>query len=187
MIIPIKNMVCARCIKSVTGVFKNAGIPLIKVELGSVEIKEPLPKEQEEKVRQVLIEEGFEWIDSEKIKLVEQVKQVIRQLVQQGELDEMNEKLSVYLSRKMQREYSYIAAIFSSVENTTVEQFFILQKIERVKEWLVYDELTLSEIAFKLGYSSVSHLSFQFKNITGFTPTRFKDLKDHQRKPLDEI
>ena len=180
-------MVCARCIKAVSGVFANAGLTPSAVALGIVELDKPIPPNKEKSIGESLIAEGFEWLDTEKVKLVEEVKQIIRQLVQKGELDEMQVKLSVYLSKKIKKEYSRVAAIFSVVENMTIEQFFILQRIEKVKEWLVYDELPLKEIAFKLGYSSVAHLSIQFKNTTGFTPSRFRDLKDHHRKPLDEL
>ena len=99
----------------------------------------------------------------------------------------MKENLSEYLSRHLRKDYTYLSNLFSSVENTTIEQYFIQQKIEKVKEWLVYDELSLGEMAFKLGYSSVAHLSNQFKKITGFTPSQFKKLKDHHRKKLDSL
>ncbi len=180
-------MVCGRCIKVVAGIFAFAGLTDVAINLGTVELEGSLSVKQEQQIRMALKEEGLEWLDNEKVKLVEQVKQVIRQLVQSESLDEMNEKFSVYLSRKLGKEYSYLAAIFSSIENTTLEQFFILQKIEKVKEWLVYNELTLTDIAYRMGYSSVSHLSHQFKNTTGFAPSRFKQLKDHHRKSLDEI
>jgi YesN/AraC family two-component response regulator len=183
----IKNMVCARCIKTVTGIFQKAGITPVAVRLGRVEMREPLTTSQEQQVRQQLSAEGFEWLDDQKIKLVEQIKQAILELVHYGELDEMKVNLSVYLSSKLHKDYHYLSNLFSSVENTTIEQYFILQKIEKVKEWLVYGEYTLNEMAFKLGYSSVAHLSAQFKKITGFTPSRFKQLKDHNRKPLDQL
>jgi AraC-like DNA-binding protein len=99
----------------------------------------------------------------------------------------MSFKLSTYLSAELHRDYNYISNLFSSVENYTIEQFFILQKIEKVKEWLVYDEISLSNMAFRLGYSSTAHLSAQFKKITGFTPSQFKQVKDHKRKELDKI
>ncbi|HEX7902860.1 MAG TPA: AraC family transcriptional regulator [Chitinophagaceae bacterium] len=187
MQIPVKNMVCDRCIKVVTDVFNNAGIRMKEIRLGMVETEEELTGEQQAAIRSVLAKEGFEWLDDQKIKLAEQIKQSIIQLVHYGNLDEMKENLSHYLSFKLHKDYHYLSNIFSSVENTTIEQYFILQKIEKVKEWLVYDELTLNEMAFKLGYSSVAHLSGQFKKITGFTPTQFKQLKDHHRKPLDKV
>jgi len=183
----IKNMVCARCIKTVTGIFRDAGIGEVSVMLGKVVAETTIPKNKEIVIRKQLEAEGFEMLDDNRVKLVEEVKQAILQLVHHGELDEMKEKLSSYLSSKLLKDYHYLSNLFSSVENTTIEQYFILQKIERVKEWLVYDEFTLNEIAFKLGYSSVAHLSAQFKKVTGFTPSRFKKLKDHHRKPLDKL
>lgn len=183
----IKNMVCARCLKTVTGIFREAGITPVAVHLGKVETPESLSGEQEMQIRKALLAEGFEWLDDQKVKLVEEVKQAIVQLVHYGELDEMKENLSVYLSSKLYKDYHYLSNLFSSIENTTIEQYFILQKIEKVKEWLVYDEFTLNEMAFKLGYSSVAHLSAQFKKVTGFTPSQFKKLKDHHRNPLDKL
>jgi AraC family transcriptional regulator len=187
MEIYIKNMVCARCIKTVTGIFNDTGVPLKSVRLGIAEPEQNLTPEEEQKIRLALAVEGFEWLDDQKVKLVEEIKQAIIQLVHYGELDEMKTNLSVYLSSELNKDYHYLGNVFSSVENTTIEQYFILQKIERVKEWLVYDELTLSEMAFKLGYSSVAHLSNQFKKTTGFAPSQFKKLKEHHRKPLDKL
>ncbi len=183
----IRNMVCARCIKTVTGIFSEAGVPPQQVVLGKVITEQPLPAEAETVIRKKLEDEGFEMLDDNRVKLVEEIKRLIVELVHYGELDEMKEKLSVYLSGKLLKDYHYLSNLFSSIENTTIEQYFILQKIEKVKEWLVYDEFTLNEMAFKLGYSSVAHLSAQFKKVTGFTPSRFKKLKDHHRKPLDGL
>jgi YesN/AraC family two-component response regulator len=187
MEIYIKNMVCNRCIKVVTDIFQHAGIPTRSVRLGVVETGTAVSKEQTERLKAELEKEGFEWLDDKKMKLVEQVKKEILQLVHYGELDEMKENLSVYLSGKLNKDYHYLTQLFSSVESTSIEQYFILQKIEKVKEWLVYDEFTLSEMAFKLGYSSVAHLSAQFKKVTGLTPSQFRQLKDHRRKPLDHV
>lgn len=187
MEIHIRNMVCGRCIKSVTAIMRQVGADIKSVDLGVVQLNKNLDDKQTGTVRSLLEKEGFEWLDDQKVKLAEQVKSEIIQLVHYGELDEMKENLSTYLSSKLYKDYHYISNIFSSVENTTIEQYFILQKIEKVKEWLVYDEFTLNEIAYKLGYSSVAHLSSQFKKVTGFTPSEFKKLKDHHRKPLDRI
>ncbi|HEX6191728.1 MAG TPA: AraC family transcriptional regulator [Chitinophagaceae bacterium] len=185
--IPIKNMVCGRCIKAVTSIFNDAGASINNIQLGKVQLAKPLDQDQETKIRSSLLQEGFEWLDDKKIKLVEEIKTRIIKLVQDGDLDDKKENLSEWLAKRLHKDYHYLSNIFSSVENTTVEQFFILQKIEKVKEWLVYDELTLNEMAFKLGYSSVAHLSAQFKKVTGFTPSQFKKLKDHHRQPLDEL
>lgn len=185
--IHVKNMVCDRCIKAVTGIFERADAVIDEVRLGVVCLSKPLTPAQVQALRMALEKEGFEWLDDQKVKLVEQIRQLIVQLVQQGQLDEMRENLSSYLSSRLHKDYHYLSSTFSAVENTTIEQYFILQKIEKVKEWLVYDELTLNEMAFRLGYSSVAHLSGQFKKVTGFTPTQFKQLKDHHRKPLDKV
>jgi AraC family transcriptional regulator len=187
MEVHIKNMVCGRCIKVVKDVFDKAGAPVTDVQLGVVKLRDAVNATQENIIRKRLEEEGFEWLDEQKAKLVEQVKQLIVELVHYSDLDEMKENLSEYLSGKLHRDYHYLSNLFSLAENTTIEQYFILQKIERVKEWLVYDELTLSEMSFKLGYSSVAHLSGQFKKITGFTPSAFRKLKDHHRNPLDKL
>ena len=187
MEVHIRNMVCGRCIKVVTGIFQNAGVAPTSVRLGVVDIEKELTSEQMRQIKASLEAEGFEWLDDQKVKLVEKVKQEVLHLVHYGELDDMKQNLSDHLATRLHKDYHYLSSIFSSIENTTIEQYFILQKIEKVKEWLVYNEFTLSEIAFKLGYSSVAHLSSQFKKITGFTPSQFKQLKDHHRKPLDQI
>lgn len=180
-------MVCARCIKSVTGIFRSVHTDLKSIKLGVAEIEEELSHDKLQQLKKLLEEEGFELIDDNKIKLVENIKNQIVELVHYKDLDEMKENLSDYLSKQLHKDYNYLTNLFSSIESTTIEQYFILQKIEKVKEWLVYDQLTLSEMAFKLGYSSVAHLSGQFKKITGFTPTQFKQLKEHNRKKLDNI
>jgi AraC-like DNA-binding protein len=180
-------MVCARCIKTVTGIFQQAGVAFDKAGLGLIELPEDLKKEKLSSIKLLLEEEGFEIIDDKKVRLVEEIKKIIIELVQYGEIDEMKENLSVHLSRLLQKDYAYLSNLFSSTENTTIEQYFILQKIEKIKEWLVYGEMTLSEMSLKLGYSSVAHLSGQFKKITGFTPSQFKQLKDHNRKYLDKV
>lgn len=183
----IKNMVCARCIKSVTGILQSAGGKLKTIKLGVAELEEELSMYKLQSAEKQLKEEGFEIIDDKRIKLVESIKNLIVELVHYKDLDAMKENLSDYLVSHLHKEYTYLSSLFSSVENTTIEQYFILQKIEKVKEWLVYDQLTLSEMAFKLGYSSVAHLSGQFKKMTGFTPSQFKQLKEHDRRKLEDI
>jgi AraC-like DNA-binding protein len=183
----IKNMVCGRCIKSVTTVFEQAGVVPEDVQLGVVKLAGPVNAEQGQKIKAGLEAEGFALLDDQKAKLVHEIKRIIIELVHYGELDEMNKNMSDYLSGKLHKDYHYLSSLFSSVENTTIEQYVILQKIEKVKEWLAYDEFTLSEIAYKMGYSSVAHLSGQFKKVTGFTTSQFKQLKEHHRKPLDKL
>lgn len=180
-------MVCGRCIKSVTAVFERAGVVPGSVQLGVVKLAGKLSGEQEQKIKAALEAEGFALLDDQKAKLVQEIKQIIIELVHYGELDEMNKNMSDYLSGKLHKDYHYLSSLFSSVESTTIEQFVILQKIEKVKEWLAYGEFTLSEIAYKMGYSSVAHLSAQFKKVTGFTTSQFKQLKEHHRKPLDKL
>lgn len=180
-------MVCARCIKTVTGIFQQAGAGIQNARLGSVETRNEISKDQLNTIRQNLLTEGFELLDDQKTKLIVQIKTEIINLVHYGELDEMKVKLSSHLSAKLNKDYNYLSNLFSSVESTTIEQYFILQKIEKVKELLVYDELSLSEIAFTLGYSSVAHLSNQFKKVTGSTPSEFKKLKGHNRRHLDKL
>jgi len=183
----IRNMVCARCIRTVSGIFQNAGADLGNVSLGAVTTRNELSAEQLNTLRQQLLIEGFELLDDQKTKLIEQIKNEIVNLVHYSELDEMKENLSTFLTNKIHKDYNYLSNLFSSVEGTTIEQYFILQKIEKVKELLIYDELSLSEIAFKLGYSSVAHLSNQFKKVTGLTPSYVKKLGTNHRRSLDDI
>lgn len=183
----IRNMVCNRCIKSVESIFRQAGLEAASIELGKVVLINDADEKQLQGIRKNLEAEGFDLLDNSKSKLVDDIRRLIINLVHYGELDEMNQNLSSYLSDKLHKDYNYLSNVFSSAENYTIEHFFILQKIERIKEWLVYDELTLSEMAFRLGYSSVAHLSSQFKKVTGFTPSQFRKLKDHHRNPLDRI
>ncbi|HEX6169466.1 MAG TPA: AraC family transcriptional regulator [Chitinophagaceae bacterium] len=183
----VKNMVCARCIRTVTGIFQQAGAEIKNVKLGAVETSNQLDPDQLNTIRKSLVNEGFELLDDQKMKLIEQIKNEIVNLVHYGELDELAVNLSTLLSKKLLRDYNYLSNLFSSVENTTIEQYFILQKIEKVKELLVYGEQSLGEIAFKLGYSSVAHLSNQFKKLTGFTPSQFRQLETKNRRSLDSI
>ena len=180
-------MVCARCIKTVTGIFQQSGAEIQNVRLGAVETRNELTPEQLNTIRRQLSEEGFELLDNQKTKLIEQIKNEIIHLVHHGDLSEMKVNLSTHLSNKLHRDYNFLSNLFSSVEGSTIEQYFILQKIEKVKELLVYDELSLNEIAFKLDYSSVAHLSNQFKKMTGLTPSHFKKMETHNRRSLDKI
>ncbi|WP_153797141.1 helix-turn-helix domain-containing protein [Foetidibacter luteolus] len=187
MDLPIKNMVCTRCIKVVGQVLQELLIPFERVELGKAVLQQPLTAQQQQQLEKRLKQEGFDIVEDAKAATVERIKNLVIDLVYNKDLEEQNENLSVYLSRQLHKDYSTLSQLFSTLENTTIEQFFILQKIERVKEMLVYDGLSLSEIAWKMGYSSVAHLSNQFKKITGFTPGSFKKVKEHKRKPIDEI
>ena len=183
----IKNMVCNRCIRVVTEELTRLGLELKKVELGEVIVNDEPDEEKLKEVDKVLRENGFELIDDKKGQLIDHIKTVIIELIHyQREKDE-HINFSDYLSKEIGYDYSYLSNLFSSVEGTTIEQYIIHQKIEKAKELLVYDELTLSEIAWQLGYSSVQHLSRQFKKVTGFTPSHFKKIKENRRKPLDKV
>lgn len=179
-------MVCGRCIKSVVGVLNALGIAYHSVLLGEVHLAGEISNEQREQLRKALAEEGFELIDDKKTRVIEQIKRLIIRRVN-GELDEATDNLSDYLSAQLHLDYPYLSTLFSSVEGTTIEKYYIAQKIEKAKELLVYGELSLSEIAYRLGYSSVQHLSNQFKKVTGLTPSHFKQVGAEKRKPLDEV
>lgn len=182
----IKNMVCGRCISAVEAIFAEAGIPLKSITLGEVETQQDISVHDMEKLENLLLKTGFERIKDSAYQLIEKIKNLI--IVKISELDIAESfLLSEFLTSRLHKEYSSLSKTFSQNENITLEQFFILQKIEKVKELLLYNEFTLTEIAGKLGYKSVQHLSSQFRNSTGFTPTEFKKLKIHNRKPLDQI
>ncbi|MDC8100037.1 helix-turn-helix domain-containing protein [Chryseobacterium rhizosphaerae] len=186
MTIFIKNMVCNRCISAVEDIFTKADVRISSVILGEVETETEISADKMKAIEKELLETGFERIMDSAHQLVEKIKNLI--IVKVSELDIAdNFLLSEFLSSKLHKDYSALSKTFSQNENITLEQFFILQKIEKVKELLLYNEFNLTEIAGKLGYKSVQHLSTQFRNSTGFTPTEFKKLKDHHRKPLDNL
>ena len=182
----IKNMVCNRCILVVQNELDKLGFDVKDIKLGEVVLgKEPTP-EQKEGLENVLVPLGFEMIDDKKSRIIEQIKNVIIDLVHNQDNDTKT-NLSDVLSEKLHHDYNYLSNLFSDVEGTTIEKYFIAQKIEKVKELLVYDELSLSEIAFRLNYSSVAYLSNQFKKITGLSPSHFRQIREYRRKPLDEV
>lgn len=182
----IKNMVCNRCLMVVKAELEKLGLHPVNMTLGEVALREEkLTSEQLMQVQEALNAVGFELIDDKKSKLIERIKTLVVELVHYAE--PLNIKHSAYLSEKLNYDYSYLSKLFSEVEGITIEHYTIMQRIERVKELLIYDELSLSEIADKLGYSSVAHLSAQFKKVTGLTPTFYKNKGIHQRKPLDTI
>ncbi len=186
----IKNMVCNRCIMVVTNELTSLGLHPIVVEMGVVRLEEnELDENKRSNLSNRLNEFGFELLDNGKTKLIEQIKNLIIEKVHRS--DSLDEKVnwSNLISDQLFHEYNYLSALFSSVEGITLEQYIIRQKIEKVKEFLFYDELSLGEIADKLGYSSIAHLSAQFKKTTGQTPSQFKKTRgiDMQRKSLDSI
>lgn len=185
MTLYIKNMVCHRCILAVQKQFDDLEIPLLHIGLGEVEVKSRLTAAQRQQLDARLQSLGFALLDDQKQQQIEKIKTLLINKIQSGQLEE-HFSLSEFLSSAIHKEYSQLSRLFSSVESITIEQFFILQKMEKVKEWLVYNEDSLSEIAWKLGYSSVAHLSAQFKKVTGLTPTAFKQ-QGRGRKPLDQV
>lgn len=183
----IKNMVCDRCILVVRQELDQLQLPYRQLQLGEVELtKEPSAVELSQ-LQMRLESLGFELLDDKKSALVSKIKTQVLQLIHGKDGVELNTKLSVLLSEALKHDYSYLSSLFSSTEGTTIEKYVISQRIERAKELLLYDELSLSEIADKLGYSSVQHLSLQFKKITGLTPTHFKQIRENKRKPLDKV
>ena len=179
-------MVSIRCKMIVKDELKNLGLHFVNVNLGEVEIMEDITSLQREQFKTNLLKSGLEVMDDKKAVLIEKIKNVIIEMVHYtDELPKIN--FSVYLSDKLNYDYTYLSNLFSETEGTTIEQFILLHKIERVKELIIYDELNLTEIAFKLHYSSVSHLSSQFKKITGLTPSFFKSLKNKKRDTLEDL
>lgn len=184
----IKNMVCGRCIKVVREEFENLGLQIKNIQLGDVEVVNDEAKLDMQKISNVLVENGFELLDNRNSRIIEKVKvSIINMIKTVDEGEDLNINFSKYLAEETGLNYHYLSSLFSSLEGTTIEQYIIHLKIEKVKELLVYDELTLSEIAYRFGYSSVQHLSNQFKKITGLTPSYFKSLKHKTRQPLDSI
>jgi YesN/AraC family two-component response regulator len=184
----IKNMVCDRCVSSVRNLLQDFGHDVKSVELGKAEIDGDLEEDQYQAVAQRLQQRGFELITETSDALIESIKtQLIKYLAVLVE-EEDPPKLSSYLSEKLHRNYSYLSSRFSSGTDLTIEQYFIQLKIERVKEWLTYQEMTLSEIAWKLNYSSVQYLSNQFKKVTGETVSTFRShLDTSHRQSLDQV
>lgn len=183
----IKNMVCDRCIMAVRRLLEQSGIPYRNVQLGQVETAEDPGTDALDQLRENLRQQGFELLDDRKSRIVEQIKTTIVSLVHHNGEEAFNMKLSAFLEERLKMDYHYLSTLFSSVEGLTIEKYAILQRIERVKELLMYDEKNLSEIAWEMGYSSVQHLSQQFKKVTGMTPSQFKQLNENSRKPLDSI
>ena len=182
----IKNMVCNRCIMVVQNELDKLGIAVKNIKLGEVTIAGKLSPEEKENVAKALVPLGFEVIDEKKSRIIEKIKNIIIDLVHHQD-NALTGNLSDILRSQLHHDYNYLSNLFSEVEGTTIEKYFIAQKIEKVKELLVYDEFSLSEIAFRLNYSSTAYLSNQFKKVTGLTPSHFKKIKEEKRKPLDEV
>jgi AraC-like DNA-binding protein len=186
MKIYIKNMVCIRCQMVVKAELEKMGLNYVDVKIGEAEIIGDLSVLQIESLNLELKKSGLELMDNKKSILVEKIKAAIIELVHYTD-DQIKVNLSDYLSEKLNYDYTYLANLFSEVKGITIEKFYLAHKIEKVKELIVYDELNLSEIAYKMHYSSVAHLSNQFKKTTGLTPSHFKKLKNNRRNTLDNV
>jgi YesN/AraC family two-component response regulator len=180
-------MVCNRCILVVNDDLTKMGYSIKSIELGEVQLKDSLDRSDLDKIRQILTNNGFELIDDRKSQLINKIKTLIIEYIHYDREKPEHENLSDFLAKELGHDYSYLSNLFSSVEGVTIEKYLILQKIEKVKELLVYNELNLNEISYKLGYSSVQHLSNQFKKITGLTPSHFKKIGKDRRNPLDKV
>jgi len=182
----IKYMVSNRCKMAVKEELKKLGLHFIVVDLGEVEIMETISADQREKLKLSLIDSGLELMDDKRAVLIEKIKNTIIEMIHHS--DEMiKTNFSDYLSEKLNHDYTYLANLFSEVQGTTIEHFIINHKIERIKELIIYDELNITEIAWKMNYSSVAHLSNQFKKVTGLSPSHFKQLKDKRRSQIEDI
>lgn len=179
-------MVCNRCIMVVQNELEKLDLEFTNIRLGEVTLTKELNPEERDALETALIPLGFEMIDDKKSRIIEKIKNIIIDLVHHQDNDTKS-NLSDLLSEKLNHDYNYLSNLFSEVEGTTIEKYFIAQKVEKVKELLVYDELSLSEIALRLNYSSVAYLSNQFKKVTGLTPSHFKQIREEKRKPLDKV
>ena len=183
----IKYMVSNRCKMAVKDELKKLGLHFIVVDLGEVDIMENISTDQREQLKTALLVSGLELMDDKKAVLIEKIKNVIIEMVHHTDDGMIKINFSDFLSEKLNYDYTYMANLFSEVQGTTIEQFIILHKIERIKELIIYDELNITEIAYKMNYSSVAHLSNQFKKMTGLSPSHFKQLKDKRRNSIEQI
>jgi len=183
-VLHVKNMVCQRCINSVVAIFEDLKIEILSISLGEVILKEKIEGNKKVKLINKLEEIGFELLEDNKSKLISQIKSIIISQVHYND-EHLNYNYSTLLTEKLHHDYTYLSKLFSSVEGITLEHYIIKQKIEKVKELIFYKELTLSEISYQMDYSSVAHLSAQFKKETGMTPTAFKKLKTPNLSHLD--
>ncbi|MCW3090381.1 MAG: transcriptional regulator, AraC family [Ferruginibacter sp.] len=179
-------MVSARCKIVAKEELKKLGLHYVMVDLGEVEIMETLSEDMRATLKSGLLQSGLELMDDKRSMLIEKIKNIVIEVVHY--LDEpLRVNFSDYLGKKLNHDYTYLSNLFSEVQGTTIEHFLIAHKIEKVKEFLVYNELTLTEIAYKMNYSSVGHLSNQFKKVTGLTPSHFKKMKNKRRNALENI
>lgn len=179
-------MVSNRCKMTVKEELKKLGLHFVIVELGEIEVMENITAEQREELKTALLISGLELMDDKKAVLVGKIKNAIIEMVHHSD-ETIKINFSNYLSEKLNHNYTYLANLFSEVRGITIEHFLIAHKIEKIKELIIYDELNITEIAWKMNYSSVAHLSNQFKKVTGLSPSHFKQLKDKRRSPIEEI
>lgn len=187
MKLSVKNMVCQRCVMVVEQELERNSLVADSVQLGEIIFKNELLEEQIAQLKIGLASHGFEVLDDRKAMIIEKVKNIIVTIIHSTDEVAIKKNFSAIIAQQIPIDYNYISSIFSTTEGITIEQYIILQRIERVKELLVYNELSLSEIAYKLGYSNVQHLSTQFKKTTGLTPSHFKTVKETKRKSLDQL
>ncbi len=179
-------MVSNRCKMAVKEELRKLGLHFIVVDLGEVEIMENISAEQREQMKAALLISGFELMDDKKAILIEKIKTAVIEMVHHSD-ENIKINFSDFLSEKLNHNYTYLANLFSEVQGTSIEHFIIAHKIERIKELLIYDELNITEIAWKMNYSSVAHLSNQFKKVTGLTPSHFRQLKDKRRTSIEDV
>ena len=179
-------MVSNRCKMAVKEELKKLGLHFIVVDLGEVEIMENISAEQREQIKIALHSSGLELMDDKRAILIEKIKNAVIEMVHHSD-ELIKTNFSDFLSEKLNHDYTYLANLFSEVQGITIEHFIIAHKIERIKELIIYDELNITEIAWKMNYSSVAHLSNQFKKVTGLSPSHFKQLKDKRRSPIEDI
>jgi AraC-like DNA-binding protein len=179
-------MVSNRCKMAVKEVLKSLGLHFIMVDLGEVEIMEDISADQREQLKVALLKSGLELMDDKRAILIEKIKNTIIEMVHYSDVI-IKTNFSDFLSERLHYDYTYLANLFSEVQGTTIEHFIISHKVERIKELIIYDELNITEIAYKMNYSSVAHLSNQFKKVTGLSPSHFKQLKDKKHNPIEEI
>ena len=182
----VKYMVSIRCKMVVKEALRAMGLHFVVVDLGEIEVMEDLTDEQRRKLKTTLLKVGLELMDDKKAMMIERIKNVIIEMVHYPDVY-IKVNFSNYLSEKLSYDYTYLANLFSEVQGTTIEQFIISHKVERIKELIIYGEWNITEIAHRMNYSNLAHLSSQFKKVTGLSPSHFKKLKDKRRSPIEDI
>lgn len=179
-------MVCPRCVATVRDVFSDVDVAVDSIQLGEVVLRSELPTDKKARLKEALLANGFEFLQDHNSQIISQIKTLVIQQIHHNK-DALKVNFSSYLAKELGVEYTSLSRLFSTIEGVTIEKFILKQKIEKVKELMFYDEMTLSEISFDMGYSSVAHLSSQFKKETGMSPSAFKKLNQSDRNSLDSI